>query len=173
MSSTPPGAEPQEIVQEIVVDEVFPQAAALIWKALTSGDLIARWLMPPSGFEPIEGRRFTFQTKPAGAWDGVIHCQVLEARPNRRLAYSWKGGDDGNLGYGSKLDTVVTWTLSDDSAGTRVRLIHSGFRLPTNETAFRNMGDGWKKVVPRLRAAVGERDGPPLVQGDPKEGERA
>ena len=43
--------------------------------------------MSPTGFEPVKGKHFTFQTTPAGAWDGVIHCQVLEAIPNERLAY--------------------------------------------------------------------------------------
>ena len=98
--------------QDIVVDEVFPHAPETIWKTLTSGELIGRWMMAPTGFEPVEGKHFTFQTRPAGAWDGIIHCQVLEVVPNKRLAYAWKGGHEGNVGYGSQLDTVVTWTLS-------------------------------------------------------------
>ena len=98
--------------QDIVVDEVFPHAPETIWKTLTTGELIGRWLMAPTGFEPVKGTRFTFQTKPAGAWDGVIHCQVLEVMPNERFVYSWKGGHEANVGYGSPLDTVVTWTLS-------------------------------------------------------------
>ena len=110
--------------------------------------------MAPCGFEPVEGCRFTFKTTPAGPWDGTIECRVLEVRPNQRLAYSWKGGHESNIGYGSKLDTVVTWTLTAESGGTRVRLVHAGFRLPTNETALKNMGDGWRAVVPRLRAAI-------------------
>jgi len=144
--------------KDIVVDEIFPHSTDSIWKALTSGDLMKRWIMPPSGFEPVAGCRFTFQTTPAGAWDGVIHCRVLEVRQNERFAYSWSGGHEDNVGYGSKLDTVVTWTLSAAPGGTRLRLVHSGFALPRNETAFRTMGDGWKKVVPRLRATVEEGD---------------
>jgi len=68
--------------RSIVVEVVFPHAAAVIWKALTDGDLISRFLMPPIGFAPVPGTRFTFQTKPAGEWDGTIHCQVLEVVPN-------------------------------------------------------------------------------------------
>ena len=79
-----------------------------------------------------------------------IHCQVLEAVPNERLVYSWKGGHDGNVGYGSRLDTLVTWTLSEVEGGTRVRLAHSGFVLPTNATACRNLNEGWPKVVRNL-----------------------
>ena len=143
--------------QDIVVDEVFPHAPETIWKVLTTGELIGRWLMAPTGFEPVEGKYFTFQTKPAGAWDGIIHCQVLEVMPNERLVYAWKGGHEGNVGYGSRLDTVVTWILSEVQNGTRLRLVHSGFVLPKNDTAFKNMSDGWKKVVRNIGAIVGEK----------------
>lgn len=141
--------------QDIVVDEVLPHAPETIWKTLTTGELIGRWMMVPAGFEPVEGTSFTFQTSPAGAWDGVIRCQVLEVVPNERLAYAWKGGHEGNVGYGSRLDTVVTWTLSRADGGTRLRLVHSGFVTPTNDTAFETMSKGWKKVVQNVGAVAG------------------
>ena len=143
--------------QDIVIDDVFPHARETIWKTLTSGELMGRWLMVPTGFEPVEGNRFTFQTTPAGAWDGVIHCQVLEATPNERLVYAWKSGHEGNVGYGSPLDTVVTFILSRVENGTRLRLVHSGFVLPKNDTAFKKMGEGWKKCVPGIGAIAGEQ----------------
>ena len=142
---------------DIVVDEIFPHAPETIWKTLTRGALIARWMMPPTGFEPVKGNRFTYQTKPAGAWDGVIHCEVLEAIPNDRLVYSWKGGHDGNVGYGSRLETIVTWTLSRAGNGTRLRLVHSGFVTPRNESALKSMGEGWKKVVPIIGSIAAEQ----------------
>jgi uncharacterized protein YndB with AHSA1/START domain len=83
---------------------------------------------------------------------------VLEVIPNQRLVYSWKGGHEQNIGYGAPLDTVVTFTLATVENGTRLRAVHSGFVLPRNETAFKNMGDGWKKVVPRIGAMAGEQD---------------
>jgi uncharacterized protein YndB with AHSA1/START domain len=144
--------------QEIVVDEVFPHAPETIWKTLTTGELIGRWMMVPTGFEPVKGKRFTYQTTPGGAWDGVIHCEVLEAIPNERLVYAWKSGHAENVGYGAPLDTVVTFILSKVENGTRLCLIHSGFVLPKNEPAFTNMGDGWKKVVPTIGAIAGEQD---------------
>jgi uncharacterized protein YndB with AHSA1/START domain len=145
--------------QDIVLEEVFPHAPETIWKALTSGDLIARWMMAPAGFEAVEGTHFTFKTTPAGEWDGVIRCQVLQVIPNQRLAYAWKGGHAGNSGYGSPLDTVVTWVLTKVESGTRIRLVHSGFVLPRNDTAYQNMSNGWKKVVRNLDAVVAEQDG--------------
>ncbi|MGO1000128.1 SRPBCC family protein [Lysobacter sp. CA196] len=147
-------------MQQIVVDEVFPHAPEILWKALTSGDLIARWLMPPNGFAPVEGRRFTFQTKAGGAWDGVIHCQVLEVRPNERLVYAWKSGHESNVGYGARLDTLVTMSLSKVEGGTRLTLVHSGFVTPNNDIAFNSMSEGWPKVFKQLDNVAAEQASP-------------
>jgi uncharacterized protein YndB with AHSA1/START domain len=137
--------------QDIVVEEVFPHAPETIWKTLTTGELIGRWLMmKPTGFEPVKGACFTFQTTPAGAWDGVIHCEVFEVTRNELLSYSWQSGVDGNAQYGSRLDTIVTWTLARVEGGTRLRLVHSGFVTPKNDASFRNLREGWKQVVGRI-----------------------
>jgi uncharacterized protein YndB with AHSA1/START domain len=144
---------------DIVVDEVFPHTPETIWKTLTSGELMARWIeMKPTGFEAVKGNQFTFQTTPAGAWDGTIRCEILEVVANERLVFSWKSGDEKNVGYGAPLDSIVTFTLARVEKGTRLRLVHSGFMLPRNETAFTNMGEGWKKVVPRIGTISGEED---------------
>ncbi len=142
-------------VQTIVLRETFPHAPEVIWKVLSDGALMARWLMPPTGFAPVVGQAFTFTTTPAGAWDGTISCKVLEVVVNRRLAFSWRGGDDGNVGYGSKLDTIVTFTLTPVAQGTEILLVHSGFVLPRNDSAYEKMGQGWKIVVGRLGDTAG------------------
>jgi uncharacterized protein YndB with AHSA1/START domain len=144
--------------QDIVVDEVFPHAPETLWKALTTGDLIGRWMMAPTGFEAVQGKHFTFHTKAAGEWDGTIHCRVLEVIPCERLAYEWKGGHESNVGYGSLLDTVVTWHLSKVGNGTRLRLVHSGFVTPKNDSALNSMGEGWKKVVRNIGAIAAEEN---------------
>jgi uncharacterized protein YndB with AHSA1/START domain len=151
-------AAPKTETHDIVVDEVFPHAPETIWKALTTGDLIGRWIMQPTGFAPVKGNRFTFQTRAAGAWDGVIHCEVLDVVPNQRFVYAWKGGHESNVGYGSRLETVVTFALSKAEHGTRLRLVHSGFVMPKNETAYKSMGDGWKTCVKRLSSVADEQD---------------
>jgi uncharacterized protein YndB with AHSA1/START domain len=145
--------------QEIVVDEMFPHTPEVVWKTLTTPELMGRWLkMTQSGFKAAKGTRFTYQTSPAGEWDGVIHCQVLEVIPNERLVYEWRGGHDANAEYGSRLETVVTWTLTKVGGGTRVRLVHSGFRTPKNDFAFRRMGQGWPRVFKMIDAIAAEQD---------------
>jgi uncharacterized protein YndB with AHSA1/START domain len=135
-----------ETRRDIVVDEVLPHAPDVIWKALTTSELIERWLMP-NNFVPTVGRGFTFRTRPMGNWDGVVQCEVLEVEPNRRLVYRWKGGSERNAGYGGTLDSVVTWTLTPVAGGTRLRLVHSGFRSPDNDVAFNMMSPGWGRIV--------------------------
>jgi len=51
---------------------------------------------------------------------------------------------------GTPLDTVVTFTLEPVEGGTRLKLVHSGFDLPRNDTAYRNMQGGWTKIFPRI-----------------------
>jgi uncharacterized protein YndB with AHSA1/START domain len=150
---------PASVTQDIVVEDVLPHAPETIWKTLTTGELMSRWLqMTPTRFEAVKGTHFTLQTKPAGAWDGVIHCEVLEVMRNERLSYSWRGGHEGNVGYGSRLDTVVTWTLSRVESGTRLRLVHSGFVTPTNDTSFKNLSEGWNKVVRNVDTIAAEQN---------------
>jgi uncharacterized protein YndB with AHSA1/START domain len=148
----------QADTREIVVDEVFPNAPETIWATLVRPDLMARWLrMAPVGFEPVVGNRFTYQTSAAGEWDGTIQCEVVEVVPHRRLTYSWRGGHADNTGYGSLLDTKVSLTLEPTEGGTRLRVVHSGFELPRNETAYRNMSGGWTGVVARIREITDEQ----------------
>lgn len=35
-------------------------------------------------------------------------------------------------------------------------MVHSGFVTPKNDTAYRNMSDGWVKVLQRLDTISGE-----------------
>jgi uncharacterized protein YndB with AHSA1/START domain len=142
--------------RDIVVDEVLPHAPEVVWRLLTTPELIGRWFMAPTGFAAVEGTRFTYQTTPAGAWDGVIRCEVLEVRPARRLVYSWTGGDEANLDYGSRLDTTVAWTLTPEGEGTRLRLVHAGFVSPRNDHTYRNLHDGWPKVLAGIGKVASE-----------------
>lgn len=150
-------AAPADATREIVVEDVFDYPPEAIWRVLTTGALIGRWLgMAPTGFAPITGTRFSFRTDPAGVWDGVIHCRILEIVAPERLVFSWQGGDDGNSGYGSRLDTTVSFTLARVGAGTRLRLVHAGFVSPRNDSALRNLGGGWKHVAGRIAAVCSE-----------------
>ena len=142
----------------IMVEETFPHAPDVVWRVLTTPELVGRWLkMAPTGFVAEIGNQFTYKTTPAGEWDGTIHCQVLELVPGERLVYSWQGGHADNVGYGSLLDLTVSMFLEPVAGGTKLRVIHSGFDLPRNETAFGSMSGGWKGVVTRIAEITDEQ----------------
>ncbi|UGY15905.1 SRPBCC family protein [Bradyrhizobium septentrionale] len=139
----------------ITVEKVLPYAADKIWRTLTTSDLLVKWLMP-NDFVAVVGHRFNFRTRPIGGWDGVVHCEVLDYDPPRLLRYSWKGGADTNPEYGSKLDSVVTWTLTPVEGGTQVRMVHDGFVFPGNRYAFDMMSPGWGKIVDAIGRVAAE-----------------
>jgi len=52
----------------------------------------------------------------------------------------------------------VTFVLSAVENGSRLRVVHSGFVLPKNESAFKNMSEGWTRVVQTIEAIATEQD---------------
>jgi uncharacterized protein YndB with AHSA1/START domain len=132
-----------EATNTIVVEYQIKRPPAAVWRALTEPQLLARWLME-NDIRAEVGHRFTFRAPPIPGWDGVVQCQVLEVDAPRRLRYSWRGGSDDLQGYGTRIDTIVTWTLSPtEGEGTLLRLEHAGF-TDKNAFAFENMGKGWR-----------------------------
>jgi uncharacterized protein YndB with AHSA1/START domain len=131
------------------VDEFLAHSPARVWKALTDPVMLAKWLMP-NDFQPVVGHRFTFRTdpRPNAGFDGVVHCQVLVAEPERLLRFTWRGGS---------LDTTVTWTLEPEGRGTRLFLEHDGFDPddPIHQRTRRILGNGWRSnVMAALRTAL-------------------
>src|SRR5947207_8824530 len=116
-----------EETKTIVVEYEIKRPPAAVWRALTEPHLLARWLME-NDIRAEVGHRFTFRAPPVAGWDGVVQCQVLEVDAPRRLRYSWRGGSDDRQGYGERIDTTVTWTLTaTEGGGTLLRLEHAGF----------------------------------------------
>ena len=91
----------------IVVECDLPEPPEKVWRALTEPEHVAEWLTPDEGAK--------------------IDCEVIEARPNRLLRYSWRDSDESGDGTGS-LDSIVTFELARTPAGgTHLRIIHTAF----------------------------------------------
>ena len=144
--------------QDIVVEEVLPHAPETIWKTLTTSELIGRWLMKSTGFEPWQARASHCRRRRPGPWDGVIHCEVLEVMRNEHLSYSWRGGHDGNAEYGSRLDTIVTWTFAKVDVGKaacrafRLRTAEERHRIPEFERRLEEGGGQDRRHFRRARS---------------------
>ena len=53
-----------------------------------------------------------------------------------------------------RLDSVVTWALQAEGSGTRLRMVHSGFRSPGNDFAYGAMSSGWQRIVGKISEIV-------------------
>lgn len=142
-------------IRAITVEEIVPHAADIVWKVLTTPELIQRWLMR-NDFTPGLGQHFSFTDRPRGDWDGTVRCEITAWDPPRQLAYTWVGGSVSNAGDGAALDSVVTWTLTPVPDGTRVRMVHDGFRSPKNDEGYLGMSSGWNTILPRIGQIAGE-----------------
>ena len=119
-----------------------------VWKVLTDPALMSLWLMEVEGFEARVGCEFRFRTKPAPGFDGVIHCEVLEVEPLRRLVYTWASSRQ------RERPTIVTWELESERKGTHVTLRHEGFTGIGGFFVRSLLGRGWghklRDYFPRL-----------------------
>lgn len=122
----------------VVVERQLPFPPEKIWRALTQPHLIEAWLMK-TDFQPVVDHRFRFSAD----WGGV-DCQVTTVEPNKTLAYTWEA-------YG--LESVVTWTLTPTSTGTRLRMEQSGFR-PDQQQAHQGAQAGWPRFLTALEEVL-------------------
>ncbi len=133
------------IRRDVRLERTYPHPRALVWRALTEPELIAKWLMD-NDFAPEVGHRFTLRTDPAPGFDGVVHCEVLEVEPEERLRFSWVGGP---------VDTTVTFELEAlGESSTRLRVCHAGFAGVKAALVSLILGAGSKRIYGRLLPGV-------------------
>jgi uncharacterized protein YndB with AHSA1/START domain len=139
--------EPSTETRSVVVEREFPFPPEKIWRALTQPHLIEEWLMK-NDFKPVLGHRFNLRRTPQPDFNVVVDCQVLEIEPIKTLSYTWAAFD---------LESVVTWTLTPTSVGTRLRMEQSGFR-PDQRQAYGGAKVGWRQFLANLGQMLAEMD---------------
>jgi uncharacterized protein YndB with AHSA1/START domain len=117
-------------------------AAEKVWRAITDPALLTEWLLPVLNLELEPGAAFQFQAQPHPGWDGTVYCRVIEIDAPRKLSYTWVVGD-------MQINTVVTFTLTPTTTGTRLSLVQSGFR-PEQKQNFGGARYGWKMMGGKL-----------------------
>ncbi len=122
----------------------LPHAQAKVWRALTDPGLLGEWLLPVIGLKLEAGTAFTFATKPYPGWDGIVHCRILTVEAPTKISYAWVVGE---------MDTIVTFTLTPTAAGTRLSLVHAGFK-PSQKQNFGGARYGWNLMGGKLVALL-------------------
>ena len=101
----------------------MPCPADRVWRALTSPDLMARWLMP-NDFRLRAGHRFAISSDPVRrcGLGGTGYCEVLGFDEGKMLRIAWAAAESMRA-----LDSAVTFTLAPREAGTILLIEHDGF----------------------------------------------
>lgn len=128
---------------DLSFDEFIPHPPDAVWAQLTDAEAIADWLMQTDGFEPAVGARFRLKTEHLSP-DGWVVAEILELDPPRRMVWSWAGSDG--------LASTVTFELTPDGAGTRLKLTHTGEADPGVADILRN---GWPGRIDLIRRSLG------------------
>jgi uncharacterized protein YndB with AHSA1/START domain len=127
-------------------EAVYPHAPERVWRALVDPNELAQWLMP-TDFAPKVGKEFSLET--GDDHIGTIAGEVLEIDEPRRLRCRWSGV------FG---DTEVTFDLSREGDGTRLRVRHDGWDEANADRS--GFDDGWKQKLeqdlPRVLGSVNE-----------------
>lgn len=129
---------------DVALDELLPRPVDIVWSALTDAAAISDWLMATTDFQPRVGARFRLKRQTDGA--GWVDAEVLELDPPRRMVWAWSMDE-------AAPPTTVTFELSPEAGGTRLRLTHVGEIDDTNGNLFQS---GWPGRLDEL-ARVAQR----------------
>jgi len=134
-----------------------------VFEALTSSDQLMSWFNDtacPVKFWRMDARKggaYSYETEKAnftlnGINEFECHGEILEYDPPHLLTYTWIG----NWHLDKQRRTIVRWELTHISAGTHVKVTHSG--LAQEPTARKDYLGGWFGVAQNLKqyAEAGE-----------------
>jgi uncharacterized protein YndB with AHSA1/START domain len=130
-----------------------------VFKALTDSAELSRWFNNPScpvkvwEMDARHGGRYGYATKKGavtvnGMNEFECHGEILEFVPGRHLVYTWIATWHAD----KSLQTVVSWELTPEGGGTRVKVTHRG--LAKEDAARKDYSGGWVGVLEMLRKFV-------------------
>jgi uncharacterized protein YndB with AHSA1/START domain len=139
-----------QIEREIVINAPVSR----VWAALTEAEHVGSWF-GDAGAE--------VDLRPGGAliirWQehGAFHTTIERVEPERFFSWRWTY----TAGQEPRADnsTLVEFSLTPEGAGTRLRVVESGFQqldMPDAQRAkrFRENTQGWQEEIDELRDYV-------------------
>jgi uncharacterized protein YndB with AHSA1/START domain len=120
--------------------------AEAVFDAFTDPAQLASWWGSPDTYTTT----WQIDLRPGGAWssepknaaDGRVervHGEYLEVDRPRLLVFTWKSSWDGFA------ETVIRVEFTATAAGTRVKVVHSGFGDRVQSASGHT--EGWKRVL--------------------------
>ena len=116
-----------------------------VWKALTDYEEFGTWFRVNLDGPFVPGRTTRGNILHPGYEHLIMEVVVQKMEPERYFSYTWHPyAIDPNQDYSQETPTLVEFTLTETKAGTRVRVVESGFdKIPAHrrDEAFR-MNEG-------------------------------
>ena len=129
------------LVDALVVERKLNAPVSRVWSALTDVDQMRQWYFDLKEFRPTVGFEFDFVVEHEG--NRYHHlCKVTDVVPQKKIAYTWRyKGESG--------DSLVTFELSPEGEGTRLKLTHTGIDTFPKTPAYarKNFETGWTQIV--------------------------
>jgi uncharacterized protein YndB with AHSA1/START domain len=148
-------ADPAE--RELRISRILDAPRALVFKAWTQPEHLARWwgphgfTLPSCQLELRQGGRFACDMRsPEGTLHRVrgVYREII---PPERLVFTWAWLDEsGSPGH----ETLVTVTFEEEGARTRLTLHQAIFESVTARDSHHH---GWSESLERLAAHVAAR----------------
>ena len=114
----------EKVEREILI-EAPPE---VVWGVLTEPEQIGRWFSDEAELEQRAGTDGTLTWRPGGrggsASGMTLTIRVVEAEPHRRFCFRW-GHPEGATADEDN-SALVEFLLTEEPAGTRLRVIESG-----------------------------------------------
>lgn len=130
--------------QPFTIERTFNAPINKVWSAITNKDEMKQWYFDLAAFKPEVGFNFQFTGGPDEGPQYVHLCEVLDVIPGKKLTYSWRyEGYEGN--------SFVTFELSEEGTGTKLKLTHAGLETFPSipDFAKKNFVAGWTDIIGR------------------------
>ena len=138
------------IEQEIVID-ASPER---VWAVLTEPEHVGQWFG--------QGKPAPIDLRPGGVMHldhgehGEFPTVIVDVDPPRAFSYRWASGYPGETATETN-STLVEFTLAAEGAGTRLKVVESGFTTRTNpadpspDASYESHTTGWIGVLAELK----------------------
>ena len=127
-----------------------------VWKALTTGEGIARWFAPYASVTPGEGGSASIGWDPKEMWETPITAW----EPQRRM----QTASDMPSKDGRMVRLAVDYYLDVQGGRVRVRLVHSGFDDSSWDDYIDGLDAGWSFFLFNLKHSLERHPGVDRVQ---------
>lgn len=121
------GPTPDRVIHVEVLVSAWP---ARVFEYFTNSELLQSWLAPVAEVEPSVGGRYELFWEPSDREnDSTIGCRITALKQDQLLAFQWRSPKQFKaFANGADPLTHVVVTLVPEGSGTRVHLVHSGWR---------------------------------------------